>query len=202
MKDTEDLSARVTILQEIVLQWEDHLQSGLGEPEMFRQAVAEFRAAVDGVGRAGFQQLVQACEVADDTLVRDGRVCRFKQAVDKEWMTLWGKVVVSRRQYQPDRGGASVTPLDERCGMVDRFVVPELERVTASLCPCGSRRPNEGVRPSGPWTRTRRPRPPRGRKPVSAWSPPISRRWMRSTKTRSASMCATQAACRSRRWRR
>jgi len=133
MKDTQDLSGRVGILQEIVLQWEDHLGSGSGEPELFRQAVAEFRAAVDGVGRAGFQQLVQACEVADDTLVRDGRVCRFKQAVDKDWMTLWGKVVVSRRQYQPDRGGASVTPLDERCGMVDRFMLPELERVTAFL---------------------------------------------------------------------
>jgi len=30
----------------------------------------------------------------------------FKQDVAKQWMTLWGKVVVSRQLYQPDRGGA------------------------------------------------------------------------------------------------
>ena len=53
--------------------------------------------------------------------------------VDKEWMSLWGKVVVPRRLYQEDHGGPSRVPLDERCGMVNRFMVPELERVTAFL---------------------------------------------------------------------
>ena len=36
-------------------------------------------------------------------MIGDGRVYRFKQVVDKEWMTLWGKVVVPRRLYQGDR---------------------------------------------------------------------------------------------------
>ena len=45
--------------------------------------------------------------------------------VNKEWMTLWGKVVMPR---SADRGGASRVPLDERCG--NRFMVPALERVT------------------------------------------------------------------------
>ena len=62
-----------------------------------------------------------------------GKVYRFKQVVDKEWVTLWGKVVVARRLYQRDRGGPSRVPLDERCGMVKRFMVPELERLTAFL---------------------------------------------------------------------
>jgi len=53
--------------------------------------------------------------------------------VDKEWMTLWGKVVVPRRLYQADGGGPSRVPLDERCGMAGRFMVPELEPVTAFL---------------------------------------------------------------------
>ena len=88
MKDTQDLNARVAILQGIFLQWQDQLRSGSGEPEVFRQAVAEFRAAVESVGRAGFQQLVQVCEVAEDSLVRDGRVCRFKQAVDQDGLSL------------------------------------------------------------------------------------------------------------------
>ena len=48
-------------------------------------------------------------------------------------MTLWGKVVMPRRLYQADRGGPSRVPMDERCGMSGRFMVPELERVTAFL---------------------------------------------------------------------
>jgi hypothetical protein len=133
MEDTQDLSACVTKFQESVLRWERRLQSEPGEPAAFRQAVEELRSALDQVGRAGFQRLAQACEVAAETMVSDGRRYRFKQVVDKEWMTLWGKVVMPRRLYQADRGGASRVPLDERCGMAGRFMVPELERVTAFL---------------------------------------------------------------------
>ena len=133
MEDTQDLSARVTKLQENVLLWEDRLQSEPGEPAAFRQAVRELRDALDDIGRAGFQRLAQACEIDDDTFVTDGQICRFKQVVGKEWMTLWGKVVIPRRLYQNDRGGPSRVPLDARCGMSGRFMVPELERVTAFL---------------------------------------------------------------------
>ena len=133
MENTQDLSACVTKLQENVLQWENRLQSEQGGADAFRQAVGELRAALDTIGRAGFQRLAQACEVADDTLDGNGPVYRFKQVVDKEWMSLWGKIVVPRRLYQEDRGGPSRVPLDERCGMVHRFMVPELERVTAFL---------------------------------------------------------------------
>tara|TARA_B100000315_G_scaffold241529_1_gene262494 strand:- start:64 stop:1491 length:1428 start_codon:yes stop_codon:yes gene_type:complete len=133
MEDTQDLSAHVAMLQKNVLRWEHCLQSEPGGPAAFRQAVRELRTALDDIGRAGFQLLTQACEIADDTLVSDGRVYRFKQMVDKKWMTLWGKVVVPRRLYQADRGGPSRVPLDERCGMSGRFMVPELERVTAFL---------------------------------------------------------------------
>ena len=133
MEDTHDLSARLTKLQGIVLQWEERLRGGPATADGFRQAVCELRTALDGVGKAGFHRLAQACEVEDETLVGHGLRYRFKQAVDKEWMTLWGKVVLPRRLYQADRGGPSWVPLDERCGMVGRFMVPELERVTAFL---------------------------------------------------------------------
>ncbi len=133
MEDTHDLSARLTNLQENVRQWEHRLQSGQAGPDAFRQMLGEFRSCLDDIGRSGFQRLAQACEMSDDTVVHQGKLYRFKQVVDKEWMTLWGKVVVARRLYQPDRGGPSRVPLDERCGMVKRFMVPELERLTAFL---------------------------------------------------------------------
>ncbi len=133
MEDTHDLSARLTNLQENVRQWEHRLQSGQAGPDAFRQMLGEFRSCLDDIGRSGFQRLAQACELGDDTVVHHGKVYRFKQVVDKEWMTLWGKVVVARRLYQRDRGGPSRVPLDERCGMVKRFMVPERERLTAFL---------------------------------------------------------------------
>ena len=40
---------------------------------------------------------------------------------------------VSRRLYQADRGGSCRVPVDERCGMVDRYLTSELERATAFL---------------------------------------------------------------------
>ena len=133
MEDTQDLSACVTKLQENVLRWEQRLQLGSVEPTMFRQAVEELRSALNDIGRVGFHGLVQACESASETMESDGQVYRFKQVVDKEWMTLWGKVILPRRLYQADRGGPSRVPLDERYGMAGRFMVPELERVTAFL---------------------------------------------------------------------
>ena len=131
MEDTKDFHARLTKFEENVLQWEHRLQSPEAGPEDFRERVSELRDALDDLGRIGFQRLAQACEIADDTVVHHGRVYRFKQVVHKEWMTLWGKVQVPRRLYQPDRGGPM--PLDERCGMVHRFMVPALERFTAFL---------------------------------------------------------------------
>ena len=133
MEDTQDLSTCVTKLQENVLRWEQKLQSELVEPSVFRQAMEELRSALNEIGVIGFQRLAQACESASETMVSDGQVYRFKQVVDKEWMTLWGKVKVPRRLYQADRGGPSRVLLDERCGMAGRFMVPELERVTAFL---------------------------------------------------------------------
>ena len=133
MEDTKDFHARLTKFEENVLQWEHRLQSPEAGPEDFRERVSELRDALDDLGRIGFQRLAQACEIADDTVIHHGRVYRFKQVVDKEWMTLWGKVQVPRRLYQPDRGGPSRVPLDERCGMVHRFMVPALERFTAFL---------------------------------------------------------------------
>ena len=133
MEDTKNLRARLTKLEEDVLQWEHGLQSPEAGPEEFHRTVRQLRESLDDIGRVGFGRLAQACEIDDDALVHQGRTYRFKQDVPKEWMTLWGKVQVPRRLYQPDRGGPSRVPLDERCGMSRRFMVPALERVTARL---------------------------------------------------------------------
>ena len=132
MKDTKDFSVCMANLEKNVRQWERQLQER-PDPALFREAVAGLRTALDQVGRAGFLKLAQASETTARTVVREGTVYRFKQRADKQWLTLWGKVSVSRRLFQPDRGGPSWVALDEHCGMAGRFMVPELERVTAFL---------------------------------------------------------------------
>ena len=132
MKDTKDFSVCVANLEKNVRQWERQLQEQ-PDPASFREAVAGLRTALDQLGRAGFLKLAQAGETTAETVVREGTVYRFKQRVEKQWLTLWGKVSVSRRLFQPDRGGPSWVALDAHCGMAGRFMVPELERVTAFL---------------------------------------------------------------------
>ena len=85
--------------------WEIQLQER-PDPASFREAVVGLRTALDQGGRAGFLKLAQASETTAQTVVREGTVYRFKQQADKQWLTLWGKVSVSRRLFQPDRGGA------------------------------------------------------------------------------------------------
>ncbi len=132
MKDTKDFSVCVANLEKNVCQWEMQLQER-PDPASFREAVAGLRTALEQVGRTGFLKLAQASETTAETVVCEGTVVRFKQWADKQWLTLWGKVSVSRRLFQPDRGGSSWVALDEHCGMVGRFMVPELERVTAEV---------------------------------------------------------------------
>ena len=57
MEDTKDFRARLTKLEENVLQWEHRLQSSDLGPEAFHEIVREFREALDGIGRAGFLAL-------------------------------------------------------------------------------------------------------------------------------------------------
>lgn len=111
-------------------------QGSAGEaltPAHFRVALTGLRAALNELGRESLAALVARAEEPADTLARAGTVYRCKEVSPKEWFSPWGKVSVPRRLYQADRGGACVVPLDQRCGMVDRFMVPMVERVCCLL---------------------------------------------------------------------
>jgi len=101
-------------------------------PEQFRLALTALRTALNELGRDSVLGLVARAEEHSDTLER-GTVYRCKEVSPKEWFTPWGKISVPRRLYQADRGGACVVPVDQRCGMVDRFMVPMVERVCCLL---------------------------------------------------------------------
>lgn len=82
---------------------------------------------------AGFRAWLQQADCSDDTLQRDGHTLRFKLASDKEFVTPCGPMVLTRRLFQADRGGPTVSPLDEAWGMVGRFATPEVRELGAFL---------------------------------------------------------------------
>lgn len=132
MEYSQELRSTLTKVEEIVAEHSEALAGG-ADAAAFRAAVEALRAAMNAVGQTAFVALAEATEVSAQTLERDGTVFRYKQVVPKKWMTLWGKVEVWRRLYQADAGGSSWVPLDAHCGMVDRFLTPELERMVAFL---------------------------------------------------------------------
>ena len=117
MEDTQDLSASVTNLQEMFSSGSTTCNRSWGNRPCFvrrwRRCGPAWTTSVELVSNDWRKPV----EFDAETMVVDGQVYRFKQTVDKEWMTLWGKVVMRRRLYQPDRGGASRVPVDERCDM-------------------------------------------------------------------------------------
>jgi len=102
-------------------------------PPQFRTAMAGLRGALQMLGRETVRALLLQAEESSDTLERDGTVWRCKGVSAKQWCTPWGTLTVPRRLYQADRGGPSYVPLDHRCGMVDRFMTPEVERLCCLL---------------------------------------------------------------------
>ena len=135
MGERQTLIRSLSNFEDNFFNWERRLQSGKEGKEVFYRITDELRESLDEIGRSGFKRLAAVCEKTEDTFERDGRIYRFKKAMDRDWVTLWGIVRVSRRLYQEDQGGPWRVPLDECCGMENRFMVPILERLTAFLGP-------------------------------------------------------------------
>ena len=133
MEFTMFLRGALTQYEQSVLEIAEEVDSRGMEPAKFRQMVTALKAAGNQLSLATFTSLAEQADETSDGIVRDGTVYRRKLAAEKDWLTPWGKTPVARRVYQPDRGGECVIPLDERCGMKDRFMTPDLERVTSLM---------------------------------------------------------------------
>jgi hypothetical protein len=87
---------------------------------------------------AGFQVWLEQADCQEETLERNACTLRFKLASKKEFITLCGPMVVTRRLFQADGGGPTAAPLDEAWGMVDQYATPEVRELAAflsGLCP-------------------------------------------------------------------
>jgi hypothetical protein len=134
MEYSQELRRELTVFEGIVRALLQRVDKGAVGASGFRAAVKELRSGVDQVGRTSFRLLAERTEEWAATVVDgSGKLHRYKYTADKEWLTMWGQVVVGRRLYQADRGGSCRIPLDERCGMVGRYLTSELEGAAAFL---------------------------------------------------------------------
>ncbi len=84
------------------------------------------------IGRDALTELLKEQDVASPSIEIGGHRARFRESSEREWLTAFGKITVSRRAYRGDGPSApSVVPLDQACGMTGRFMTPDVEAMAA-----------------------------------------------------------------------
>jgi hypothetical protein len=104
--------------------------SGL-TPETFMELVADLKVAANEAALVALMETVLRYEEQGDVVRHGGQLHRFKLVSDKEWLTPFGLATIPRNYFQPDAGGKGVVPLDEHCGMTDRYMTPDVEELRA-----------------------------------------------------------------------
>jgi len=62
----------------------------------------------------------------------DGERLRYRGVATRAWLSPFGRLRIRRRTYRGDGPGAkSSVPIDEACGMRDRYMTPDVEEMTA-----------------------------------------------------------------------
>ena len=126
------------IVTDVVAQFRQELtdlvKSGEGvelDALAFTQFIDGLKGVLASAGRQAFVKFVDLQDRSEDVFEHDGKRSRFKQVSTKEWLTPFGVVQIDRRYFQPDTGGDGVAPIDVRCGMVGRFMTPDVEEAVA-----------------------------------------------------------------------
>lgn len=93
-------------------------------PDSFTRLVGIFKEAFSSCGTAALKAYLESCDEPRETFTQgDGKV-RFKMISEKEYLTPFGWVAVSRRLFQADTGGDCFVPLDEKWGMRGETLTP------------------------------------------------------------------------------
>jgi hypothetical protein len=98
----------------------------------FRGFVSGLRSVLAAIGRETLEQVLQAKDAARASIEVGGERRRYRGTVAAEWLTPFGKAAVPRRTYRADgRGKSTSVPLDDACGMRDRFMTADVEEMAA-----------------------------------------------------------------------
>ena len=97
--------------------------------------VSRLKVVANDAAGTALRLAVEEAETREDEIEHEGRLFRFKEVSKKEWLTAFGKMIVQRRYFRPvDRLGGGFCPLDVRCSMQGRFMMPDVEELAAYAC--------------------------------------------------------------------
>ncbi len=131
MSLTKILSNVCDQLQDHLVQLAKALPSEGMSPAVFRDLISGLKDGLNSAGRASLEAFILDQEEHSNIVDHGGKLHRFKSAGEKAWLTAFGPLRLSRRYFQPDRGGEGVIPIDMHCGMKDRYMTPDLEEACA-----------------------------------------------------------------------
>lgn len=93
-------------------------------PDSFAYLTGILKEAFSACGTAALKAYLESCDEPGDVLPTAAGKVRFKMACEKEYLTPFGWVAVSRRLYQADSGGDCLVPLDQKWGMQRETLTP------------------------------------------------------------------------------
>ncbi len=131
MSLTKTLSHVCDQLQDSLVQLAEGIPSEGMSPAVFRDLISGLKDCLNSAGRVSLQTFIMAHEEHATLYEHGGKHHRFKSVGKKTWLTAFGPLHLSRRYFQPDRGGEGIIPIDMRCGMKGRYMTPDLEEACA-----------------------------------------------------------------------
>ena len=95
-------------------------------PENAEQFARGLREGLSAAGAAAYKAFIESHDESEKTVLKDGAIFRLKQVSQKYFLTPFGEIQMDRRLYQPDKGGRSYVPLDEKWAMQGQYATMEV----------------------------------------------------------------------------
>jgi hypothetical protein len=137
-----------TIKQNMTTLGENHDLTHL-TPELAKAATKVMLDALSLGGVAGYQALLESYEVRERSIEVNGEEYRLKRAVEKEYLTPFGPMKVSRNLYQNASDTKSHIPLESAWGMTGEFMTTEVQE--AALYSSAFMTPEEACKQFKKW---------------------------------------------------
>ena len=103
-------------------------------PALADQISGSLKQALSAAWVAGFRTFLQGYEEDAPTLEVNGSWYRWKMVSAKRFLTPFGSMVLERKLYQSDYGGATYVPLDRRWGMEGEFATVAVREAVLFSC--------------------------------------------------------------------
>ena len=126
---------RETKSVKLLLNWKDGKIGKQLTADEAENVVSLLEDVSQAANREAFKEWLMQFECHKDVIVIDGKTYRFKMDSQKEFLTKFGAIMVSRRIFQQDTGGPIYVPLDVAWEMDGEFATREVRECVLYMSP-------------------------------------------------------------------